>query len=219
MTGIVQSAGKVRNSRAIGSGGRGRRHGAVAARPMLSTAASADAKRVMATFLLAFSADPIARWVYRDPEQYRLLFPVHVRGLGGAAFPQGNARIVGEYAGAALWLPPGTAFDHATLEASLPAGREDEISRVFDGMASYHPTEPHWYLAVIGIDPVHQRKGYGPALMQDGLRRCDEDRVAAYVESTNPSNIPFYEQHGFKLLGTIEGDSAPPLFPMLRAAR
>ena len=123
------------------------------------------------------------------------------------------------YAGAALWLPPGSELDEAAIGASLPSGREGEFAAVFEAMASYHPQEPHWYLPLIGVDPARHRKGFGAALLQDTLRRCDQDHVAAYLESTNPANITLYQRHGFELRGTIQVGSAPPLFPMLRPAR
>jgi len=105
------------------------------------------------------------------------------------------------------------------IGASLPSGREGEFAAVFEAMTSYHPQEPHWYLPLIGVDPARHRKGYGAALLQDTLRRCDQDYVAAYLESTNPANITLYQRHGFELRGTIQVGSAPPLFPMLRPAR
>jgi ribosomal protein S18 acetylase RimI-like enzyme len=187
--------------------------------PTVDAIAPADVERAVAVLTLAFSADPITRWTYPQPVQYLALFPVLVRAFGGGAFAEGTARHVADYAGAALWLPPGKEPDQAALEASLPQGREDEFAAFFEEMASYHPHEPHWYLPLIGVDPSRRRNGYGAALLQDTLRRCDQDHVAAYLESTNPANVPLYQRHGFEVLGTIQAGSSPPLFPMLRPAR
>jgi ribosomal protein S18 acetylase RimI-like enzyme len=119
----------------------------------------------------------------------------------------------------ALWLPPGAEFDHDAVEASLPPGREREIAAVFEKLAHYHPKEQHWYLPLIAVDPAHQGRGHGAALLQDTLRRCDQEHVAAYLESTNPANIALYQRHGFELRGAVQVGSSPPLFPMLRPAR
>jgi len=140
-----------------------------------------------------------------------------VRAFGGRAFAEGTAHHVNDYAGAALWLPPGIEPDHAALEASLPAGREAEIAAVFEEMARYHPSEPHWYLPLIGVEAAQRGKGCGAALLREALRRCDRDGVPAYLESTNPANLTLYQRHGFEVQGTIQVGSAPPLFPMLRA--
>jgi ribosomal protein S18 acetylase RimI-like enzyme len=187
--------------------------------PTVAAVAPADVERAVAVLTLAFSADPVTRWTYPEPAQYLARFPILVRAFGGGAFTAGTARQVEDYAGAALWLPPGSELDEAAIGASLPSGREGEFAAVFEAMASYHPQEPHWYLPLIGVDPARHRKGYGAALLQDTLRRCDQDHVAAYLESTNPANITLYQRHGFELRGTIQVGSAPPLFPMLRPAR
>lgn len=47
-------------------------------------------------------------------------------------------------------------------------------------MGRYHPQERHWYLPFIGVDPLHQGKGYGAALMQHALIPCDRDHTLAY---------------------------------------
>jgi ribosomal protein S18 acetylase RimI-like enzyme len=90
---------------------------------------------------------------------------------------------------------------------------------VFEQMAKYHPEEPHWYLPLIGVDPVHQGKGHGDALMAHALSRCDRDRVPAYLESSNPRNISLYVRHGFVALGSIQAGSSAQIVPMLRRPR
>jgi GNAT superfamily N-acetyltransferase len=127
------------------------------------------------------------------------------------------------YAGAALWLPPEVHPDEdvllTLLQSTVSEPLQPNIFAVFDQMGHYHPREPHWYLPLIGVDPFHQGKGYGAALLQHALLRCDRDHTLAYLESTNPKNISLYERHGFVLLGTIQVGTSPPLFPMLRKSR
>ena len=187
--------------------------------PTVDAVAPADIERAVAVITLAFSADPMTRWTYPEPAQYLAMFPGLVRAFGGGAFGEGTAHHVAGYAGVSMWLPPGKELDQAALEASLPQGREDEFAAVFEGMAAYHPQEPHWYLPLIGVDPARHRNGYGAALLQHTLRRCDQDHVVAYLESSNPANIPLYQRHGFEVMGTIQAGSSPQLFPMLRPAR
>ena len=105
------------------------------------------------------------------------------------------------------------------VESTVPPAFRGEIFATFEQMAKYHPSEPHWYLPMIGVDPAHQGMGHGDALMVHALRRCDRDRVPAYLESTNPRNISLYLRHGFEALGTIQAASSPTLVPMLRRPR
>ena len=86
-------------------------------------------------------------------------------------------------------------------------------------MESHHPSEPHWYLPLIGIDPKHQGKGLGGALLAHVTEICDRDGVPAYLESSNPRNITLYERHGFEITGQIQHGSSPTIVPMLRQPR
>lgn len=193
--------------------------------PALTVAAITppEVDEAVAVICLAFSSDPAARWTFPDAHVYLSYFPKVLRAFGGKAFEHGTGHQVSRFRGAALWLPPGVHPDQealvAIMQESLPADRLEEVTGAFERMSAYHPAEPHWYLPMIGVDHVHQGQGYGSALMRHGLLQCDKDHVAAYLESSNPANVPLYERHGFVVLGTIQVGSSPPIFPMLRAAR
>ncbi len=191
--------------------------------PTIKTATRPDEAAAIAVVVLAFSADPAARWTWPDPQQYLEHFPNFVRVLGGKAFAHGGAYCADGHAGAALWLPPEIRPDDDALSTLLQrtgsARAQEDLSAVFEQMERYHPREPHWYLPFIGTDPSQQGKGYGGALMKHALIPCDRDRKLAYLESSNPKNIPLYERHGFELLGTIQVGASPPIFPMLRKPR
>ena len=86
-------------------------------------------------------------------------------------------------------------------------------------MAAYHPDGPHWYLPMIGVNPAHQSKGLGAALLRQALERCDREGLPAHLESTNPRNISLYMRHGFVAVGEIQAGSSPTMVPMLRQPR
>nr|WP_244627584.1 N-acetyltransferase [Microvirga tunisiensis] len=188
----------------------------------VQTAGISDQSRLVAAIVLAFSVDPAARWTFPAPENYLKHFPDLVRIFGRRAFECGTAHFMGDAQAAALWLPPGAQPDEEALMAhfqrTVPEQDQDTLFAVFEQMGQYHPDEPHWYLPLIGVDPAQQGKGYGSALLVHALRRCDEDGTPAYLESSNPKNIPLYQRHGFEVLGTIQVGSSPPITPMLRRA-
>lgn len=187
------------------------------------TVTASDEAAVVAVVVLAFGADPAARWTWPDPQQYLAHFPGFVRALGGKAFAHGGAHCLEGNAGAALWLQPGVDPDEdaviEVLQRTGSAAVQQDLVGVFEQMGRYHPPEPHWYLPFIGIDPSRQGRGHGGALMEHALAACDRDKAPAYLESSNPKNIPLYERHGFELLGTIQVGTSPPIFPMLRKPR
>ena len=87
-------------------------------------------------------------------------------------------------------------------------------------MKAAHPEEPHWYLAIIGTDPDVRGKGFGQVLMQSRLDRCDTEHAPAYLESSNPVNVPYYQRFGFDVTGEIRlPGSGPSLIPMWRRPR
>lgn len=190
---------------------------------MAKSTTESDEASAIHTVVLAFSADPIVRWTWPDPQQFLKHFPLFVTAFGGKAFKHGSAYCIDGYAGAALWLPPGIQPDEEVmvdiLQRTVPESRQQSVFALLEQMDHYHPNEPHWYLPLMGVDPIHQGKGLGSLLLQHALISCDRDGKPAYLESTNPKNIPLYERHGFELLGTIQAETSPPLFPMLRKPR
>lgn len=74
----------------------------------IKTATVAEAEPTIATVVLAFSADPPARWAYPEPSPYLLHYPNFVRAFGGQAFAHQSAYYLEGYAGAALWFPRGS---------------------------------------------------------------------------------------------------------------
>jgi len=174
--------------------------------PTISKVTAADEGRAIDTLVLAFSADPAARWLYPDTQQFAANFRSFVRAFAGKAFEQGSAYCIDGFSGAALWLPPGVHPDAEALagliQRSVSGHRLEEVFAVFERMDSYHPAEPHWYLPLIGVHPSQQGRGYGSALMEHALIECDRDKKLAYLESSNPRNITLHERHGFELLGT-----------------
>jgi GNAT superfamily N-acetyltransferase len=189
---------------------------------MVRTITAADEVRAIDTIVVAFAADPIARWCWPDSHQYLTSMPDFTRAFGGGAFLHNGAHSTHDYAGAALWLSPNVHSDEEALarswSAQFPHPRAT-ISSECSNRWGLTTRKPHWYLPMIGVDPPHQGKGYGGALLKYGLEQCDRDHIAAYLESTNPRNIPLHQRHGFEVLGKIQVGSSPPLIPMLRAPR
>jgi GNAT superfamily N-acetyltransferase len=191
---------------------------------IIKTAASAsDEASIIDILVRAFSADPVAQWIWPDPQKYHMYFPSFVRAFAGKAFTHRSAYYVDGYVAAALWLPPGLLPDDDRLSSVFQRSVSEQIQKdvitVFDQMSRYHPSEPHWHLPLMGVDPLKQGGGFGSALMQHTLIQCDRDSKLAYLESSSPRSVPFYERHGFELLGTIQLGASPSVFPMLRRPR
>lgn len=189
----------------------------------VNVAAAAQRERVIHALVMAFSRDPMVRWTWPDPDQYLRHFPAFVAAFGGRAFDHEAAYEAADCAAAALWLPPGVTSDEealgALMDASVKPAQLATVEKILGEMTRYHPKEPCWYLPLIGVDPIRQGHGYGGAILKRSLERIDREHAGAYLESSNPANVPLYRRHGFEVTGTIQVDDAPAMYPMFRAAR
>jgi ribosomal protein S18 acetylase RimI-like enzyme len=175
---------------------------------------------MIATITMAFSADPVARWVYPKASEYYQWFPSFVRAFAGRAIEDATALTTTNYSGVALWLAPDAEPDEKALDKlfrdSLPWDRQAEVFELVEKMSVGHPEEDHWYLPMIGVDVCKQNAGIGSGLMKIALERSDRDGLPSYLESSNPRNISLYKRCGFEELGEIRAGTSPPLMRMIR---
>jgi GNAT superfamily N-acetyltransferase len=189
----------------------------------IKIAQASDEASAIDVLTLAFSGDPMARWSLPNVSKYLAIFSSITKAFGAKAFGRGTAYIADDFAGAALWLPPGVKPDEKTLKRLFDENVGDDVKKdmpgIFEQMEKFHPAEPHWYLPMIGVDPAFQGAGVGSALMTEALKAVDRDGLLAYLESSNQRNISLYERHGFEVIGEIQSGSSPVVRPMLRSAR
>jgi GNAT superfamily N-acetyltransferase len=92
--------------------------------------------------------------------------------------------------------------------------------RLLTMLEKAHPKAPHRHLAYIGVHRDHQGTGLGGALLTSMTAECDEQGLAAYLESSDPRNDALYARHGFVATGEIElPRGAPRIMAMWRDAR
>jgi GNAT superfamily N-acetyltransferase len=188
-------------------------------------ATRADVPALASALAAAFRSDPVWRWITgADPERWDARAPRAFGAEVAVKLPYGHTYTVDDRVGAALWAPPatwrGTVGDGLRVARPMLglcglAGSRRGIG-VLRATEKAHPKGDHWYLAVLGTDPDHQGRGIGSALLQPVLERCDLDGTGAYLESSKPENVPFYERHGFRTTDVITPGGCPPLTLMWR---
>ncbi len=101
------------------------------------------------------------------------------------------------------------------LQQLLGAGAA-RVLATLDAFDAAHPhDEPHFYLSLLGTDPAHYGHGYGLGLLAENLRIVDAQGMPAYLESSNPANVPLYERYGFRQLGAFELPGGGPTVPTM----
>ena len=173
-----------------------------------------------------FYDDPVMTWVCPDDAVRldRLIFVF--TGLARDTLPGRGVVHLARDACVAFWRDP--SFEHGRTARDRVADSEDDAASPFAAdelerlailgaaMMANHPHEPHWYLNVVSTMPQHQGEGLGAAVLRPVLERCDADGVRAYLESSNPRNLPFYRRHGFVDAGEISLEGGPALTKMWR---
>jgi GNAT superfamily N-acetyltransferase len=182
-------------------------------------ARESEREQIISSLVLGFVTDPVARWCWPEAKAYLINTQKFVNAYGGKAFQHHSAWTENHYRGGALWLPPEVEPDEEALGevvATLPEEKQAHLIATLEEIAHHHPAEPHWFLPLIAVEPIWQNRGIGPALMKQAVANCDEDGVPAYLESSNPRNVPLYERFGFKATGQVQHGDYPLFTPMVR---
>lgn len=177
----------------------------------------------------AFSEDPFFGWVAgpKAPLEARMRIMFGALVKQNLRKPDHMVFVADDGSGGAVWQPMGKwKMPTGELVRVLPAmlrafrARTPAMIGALSAIEKVHPTEPHYYLEGIGTRQGRQSKGVGSSLMALVLDRCDDEGVPAYLESSNPRNVPFYARHGFEVTGEIEcGKGAPVVTAMWREPR
>jgi ribosomal protein S18 acetylase RimI-like enzyme len=183
----------------------------------------ADLNSAVAALTRAFLDDPVMKWIFPDERmRERRLPPFFASALRSTGLHSEDTEVVvaaGQVQGCAIWMAPGTWRPPLRRQlAALPSvilrlrSRLPVASLTYGALQRVHPERPHWYLSGIGTDPPAQGTGVGSELMRSRLVRCDAAREAAYLESSNESNVPFYQRHGFRVTGELTIPGGGPTF-------
>jgi GNAT superfamily N-acetyltransferase len=195
-------------------------------RPAVEPVAPDRIRAVARAIARGFQDNEIWMWIIPSDRRRARVLPRYYEALIRHVFiPRGSAWATADDQGGALWLPPGRnrlAPSEQVREAvaMLPAGpggwsrgsRSDAI------LKRHRPTEPHYYLSTLSIDPGHQRHGYGSALLEPMLERIDADGMPAFLETQRESNVPFYRRFGWELTDRVQIPGGPRMWLMWRAA-
>ncbi|NJD59455.1 MAG: hypothetical protein C3F13_08980 [Anaerolineales bacterium] len=165
----------------------------------------------------AFMSDPVSLAVYKDLSPERMLqalindFRAEIRICLHRAYPiqvsEGSNLL-----GVAVIYPPGRyplprlAQWWLLVQSFVENGFYDirDWTSWLGKVEHYHPREPHYYLAYIGVHPECQGRGVGSAMLQHLVDKADQDQVGCHLENANPRNLPIYERFGFQISRQIE---------------
>jgi GNAT superfamily N-acetyltransferase len=195
----------------------------VATQRVARRATKDDAATIAGALASAFGDDPVFRWMsaMEDCERRTLPFWRNVAGTGlrhddHEIYVTDDGHSAAVWRGIDKWKVPMLELVRSapamlfTLRTRLPLAM-----KLLSTMEKQHPTEPHYYLEFLGTRRGQQSKGGGTSVLQPMLDRCDTEGVPAYLESSNPRNIPFYARHGFVETGTVTAPKGGPTLTLM----
>jgi GNAT superfamily N-acetyltransferase len=187
------------------------------------SASANDGPAAVDALARAFWSDPFLVHFYPDETMRARRIHRFFRILWKASLPLGYVEVTDRCEAVALWRPPNRwRIEWSTIARNIPAillaygSATARVIRCLAAMEKHHPRQPHWYLATVGTDPMHQGHGLAGRLIRSRLARCDAAGEAAYLEAASEDLVPFYGGMGFRQLGEVTVPDGPVFHPMWR---
>jgi len=170
----------------------------------------------------AFADDPIEGWCLACDDLLGLL-ELEFGQVASQLAPKGWLWVTNDLSGVDAWLPPGSAYDEAAIDAVVNpvlakhGGQPLRLARFWEWVEEHRPPAPHWYVDILAVDPDRQGSGAGRLLLTHGLARADALGQPSFLVTGNPRTVPWYQRHGFAVLSEEEApEGGPRVWFMLR---
>lgn len=167
----------------------------------------------------AFQDDPLFVYYYPDPIERKIKSVTRCENLILMGILSGEVyTISSNIEGVAVWNPYGLTNQIIGKQSKEIIRKMKKIQRemfsdpqytkkffviteIFNSLRNEYAKFPHWYLALIAVDPLHQGKGYASMLIRAKLREIDKQNIPCYLNAQNQDNVSLYEYFGFELVG------------------
>lgn len=204
--------------------------------PMSQKMVRSQQSTAIKTLAAAFLADPVMQYFYAvDPDarsqglQWLSRYTLRYCQRYDQIYVAPTERSPETIKGCAIWLPPGAYplnvwrllwLGFYQFPLHIQRDRLKEFFDLFERTERCHKeamTEPHWYLALLGVAPAFQGQGVGATLLQPVLSAADRDGIPCYLETSTEGGVRFYQRQGFEVL-RVESTTptAPPFWTMRR---
>ena len=194
------------------------------ATPDVRPATPRDVPRAVETLGRAFVDYPATRHTLAAEDHARRVREAQELLLTRVGMAYGRVWVAEDGAAVAVWTTPerdpGPGFAAIAPRMGelagdrLPAQQESERL-----LAPHRPTAPVWFLATVGVDPDHQGRGLGTAVVRAGLAAADRAGLPAFLETADARNVRLYRRLGFAVTAEVDLPGGPRTWCMRRPPR
>jgi ribosomal protein S18 acetylase RimI-like enzyme len=174
------------------------------------------------TLARAFADYPFTRHVLAAENHQERVRRCQELFLVRVAMRYGRSWVTDDGLAVAAWTTPeqdpAPAFaEVGPLVAELAGDRAAAFESAEQALAPHRPGEPVWFLSTVGVDPRAQGEGRGAAVLRPGLDAAERAGFPAFLETSSPRNVRFYERLGFTVTAEVPlPDDGPLTWCMLR---
>jgi len=192
---------------------------------MLRVAEQSNISELADMLTLAFDSDPVLRWVMRNDDKRSEALRRLLTYILRESIPYSEVMTTEELDACAVWVPPGIWSKPPGLLESIRMLPEtlrwtgwSRFKKYMDlDVAEFaKPSEPYFYLVILGVHPDRWGLGLASALLCHTLSRLDVIGMPAYLENSNLANQSLYQHCGFKVLDEITQSGGPSEWCMWR---
>jgi len=170
----------------------------------------------------AFQDDPLFIYCFPDPKERKIKNVTFCEFLILNGILYGDVYITStDIEGVSVWWPffkkdENIEMLSKEIKRRMRKAKRDSFSdpgfierygvftEVQSSFENEHVNFPHWELMIIGVDPIHQGKGYGSKLIRMKLAEIDEQNLPCFLHTEKEENVKLYEHFGFEIVGKVK---------------
>lgn len=184
---------------------------------MIRRATAADMPRVVEILTSAFSDYVWTEWTVPSTDYEQRLFELQSIYIEHFALTHGRVFVDDELSAVAAFVPAKMSEPKPEIYERIAALHGDRLPAVMEAeqlLASKRP--PHdWVMASVGVDPRFQRRGIGRLVCSAGLQQIADAGQTCLVETSEPTNVVFYERLGFEVFEQVRVAGGPAVWLMM----
>lgn len=180
--------------------------------------------QIIATLAGAFQDDPALSWLLPDPRMRARRLPAFFSVVEEQSRRAGKVLASTNGEAASLWYPPGDIahgwWPQLTGNLRMAAVFRTALVRgiaLEEAMHEHHPhPQPDWYLRYVGVAPEAQGKGWGSAIVREGIALAAARGCGVLLETAKPENVSLYSRLGFAITSEWSAPEDGPKFWTMR---